>query len=105
VLLLLLLAGLGAVLGLAAPAQAEPNGDFLAALNNAGITYHIGPDAIGIGQSACQLMDQGHPEADVIKGMTEPLPGAMEVFGKSLVSEVFEFFALCLRTQQIADQR
>jgi len=73
--LLLLLAAFGAVLGLAAPAQADPNGDFLAALNNAGITYHNGPDAIGIGQRACQLMDQGHSEADVIKGMTEQNAG------------------------------
>jgi len=67
--LLLVLAGFGAAIGLAAPAQADPNGHFLAALNNAGITYHNGPDAIGSGQRACQLMGQGHPEADVIKGM------------------------------------
>jgi hypothetical protein len=65
--LLLVLAGFGgAVTAPAAPAQADPNEDFLAALNNPGITYHNGPDAIGIGQRACQLMDQGHPEADVI---------------------------------------
>jgi Protein of unknown function (DUF732) len=56
-------------------AQADPNGDFLAALDNSGITYHHGPDAIGIGQRACQLMDQRHPEADVIKGMTEQKAG------------------------------
>jgi Protein of unknown function (DUF732) len=73
--LLLVLAGFGAVVGLAAPAQADPNGDFLAALNNAGITYHNGPAAIGIGQRACQLMDQGQPQADVIKGMIEQNAG------------------------------
>jgi Protein of unknown function (DUF732) len=73
--LLLVLAGFGAAIGLAAPAQADPNGDFLAALNNSGITYHNGPDAIGIGQRACQLMDQGHPEADIINGMTEQNAG------------------------------
>ena len=44
--LLLMLAGFGALIGLAAPAQADPNGDFLAALNNSGITYHNGPDAM-----------------------------------------------------------
>jgi hypothetical protein len=65
------------VIGLAAPAQADPGADanFLAALNNAGITYQSGPDAAGIGQRACQLMDQGHAEADVIKGMTEQNAG------------------------------
>jgi hypothetical protein len=35
----LVLAGFGAAIGLAAPAQADPNGDFLAALNYSGITY------------------------------------------------------------------
>ena len=46
-------------------------GDFLAGLNNAGITYQSGPDAITIGRRASQLMDQGHTEPDVIKSMTE----------------------------------
>jgi hypothetical protein len=73
--LLLVLAGFAAAIGPAAPAQADTNGDFLAALNNAGITYHDGPDAIGSGQRACQLMDQGHPESDVIKGMAEQNKG------------------------------
>jgi hypothetical protein len=73
--LLVVLAGFGAVIGLAAPAQADPDGNFLGALNNAGITYKNGPDAIGIAHQACQLMDQGRSEADVIKGMTEENPG------------------------------
>jgi hypothetical protein len=73
--LLAVLASVGAAIGLAAPAQADPNADFLAGLNNAGITYQGGSDAIGIGQRACQLMDQGHSEADVIKGMTEQNSG------------------------------
>ena len=70
-----MLAAFGAIIGLAAPAQADPNSDFLTALNNAGITYHNGPDATGTGQRACQLMNQGHPEADVIKGMIEQNAG------------------------------
>jgi Protein of unknown function (DUF732) len=72
---LVVLAGFTALIGLAAPAQADPNGDFLAALKSAGITYKNGPDAIGTGQRACQLMDQGHSEADVVKGMTEQNKG------------------------------
>jgi hypothetical protein len=73
--LLVVLAGVGAAIGLAAPAQADANADFLAGLNNAGITYQGGSDAIGIGRHACQLMDQGHSEADVIKGVTEQNSG------------------------------
>jgi Protein of unknown function (DUF732) len=56
--LLVVLAAFGAAIGLAAPAQADPDSDFLAGLNNAGITYQSGPDAIGIGRRACDLMDQ-----------------------------------------------
>ena len=71
------LASFASVVGLAAPAQADPDPDasFLAALNNAGITYQSGPDAIAIGRRACQLMGQGRTEPDVIKGMTEQNAG------------------------------
>lgn len=72
------LVSFGMVLGLATPAQADPgdpNADFLAALNNAGITYQSGPDAVGIGRRACELMDQGHSQADVTKAMTDQNPG------------------------------
>jgi hypothetical protein len=72
--LLVALAGFAAVIGLAAPAQADGDRDFLGGLNNAGITYQSGPDAIGIGRRACDLMDQGHPPADVIKAMTDQNP-------------------------------
>ena len=71
----IVLASFAAVIGLAAPAQADADGDFLAGLNNVGITYQNGPDAIGIGRRACDLMDQGHPPADVIKAMTDQNPG------------------------------
>jgi Protein of unknown function (DUF732) len=73
--LLVALASFAAVIGLAAPVQADPDGDFLAALNTAGITYQNGADAIGIGRRACELMDQGHSQADVIKAMTDQNPG------------------------------
>jgi Protein of unknown function (DUF732) len=80
--LLVVLAGFAAAIGLAMPAQADPSGNdpgpdanFLSELNNAGITYQNGPDAIAIGRRACQLMDQGHTEADVIKSMTEQNAG------------------------------
>jgi hypothetical protein len=75
--LLIVPAVLAVTIGLAAPALADPDPDsnFLTALNNAGITYKSGPDAIAIGKRACQLMDQGHPQADVVKGMTEQNAG------------------------------
>lgn len=65
------LAGTILVLSLAAPARADPpDADFLAALDSAGITYRSGPDAIAIARRACQLMDQGHAEGDVITAMS-----------------------------------
>lgn len=75
--LLVVLASFAAVIGLP-PAQADPSGPdaaFLGALNDAGITYQNGPDAIAIARRACGLMYQGHAEADVIKSMTQENPG------------------------------
>ncbi|MGH3597490.1 MAG: DUF732 domain-containing protein [Mycobacterium sp.] len=78
----LVLAGLAAIIGLAVPAQADPgstdpgmDASFLAALDKAGITYHNGADAVAAAKTACQLMDQGKPELDVIKQVTELNPG------------------------------
>jgi hypothetical protein len=71
----IVLASFAALIGLAAPAHADRDGAFLAALNNAGITYKSGPDAIGIGRRACALMDQGHPQPDVVKAMMDQNPG------------------------------
>ncbi|WIM89078.1 DUF732 domain-containing protein [Candidatus Mycobacterium wuenschmannii] len=71
------LAGALTMIGLAAPAHADPSADtaFLGALNNAGITYKAGPDAVAIGRRACQLMDQGHSEPDIAKSMSEQNAG------------------------------
>jgi Protein of unknown function (DUF732) len=71
----IVLSSFAAVIGMAAPAQADSDADFLAGLSNAGITYQSGPDAIGIGRRACELMDQGNLPADVIKAMTDQNPG------------------------------
>jgi hypothetical protein len=75
--LLVVFAGFAATIGLAAPAQADAAADanFLAALNNAGITYKSGPDAIATAQRACQLMDQGQPQDIVVKSMTDENQG------------------------------
>ncbi len=74
---LVTLAGFAAVLGMATPAQADPGPDasFLAALNKAGITYQDPNLAIAVGKQACELMDQGNPQAGVIKSVSSSNPG------------------------------
>ncbi|MFZ3293225.1 MAG: DUF732 domain-containing protein [Mycobacterium sp.] len=76
--LLVVLASVAAVIGLATTAQADPSGSdatFIAALHSSGIPYQNAPDAVAIGRRVCELMDQGHAEADVIKSMTQANPG------------------------------
>ena len=76
---LLATACFAALIAMAAPAQADSSGsdaDFLAGLKSAGISYKDGPDAVRIGRRACELMDLGHPPADVIKAMTDQNPGS-----------------------------
>lgn len=71
----LVLAVSTASIALAAPAHADPDADFLGALKIAGITYKSGPDAVSTGRQACQLMDQGHSESEVVKSMTQDNKG------------------------------
>jgi len=80
--LLVVFAGLAAIIGLAVPAQADPDStdpgldaSFLGQLNQAGITYSNGPAAVSAARSACNLMDQGQKEIDVIKHVMELNPG------------------------------
>jgi hypothetical protein len=72
------LGGVAAMVGLAVPAHADPSGGdaaFLAALNKAGITYASGDQAIAAGKTACELLDSGQQEMEVIKKVTELNPG------------------------------
>jgi Protein of unknown function (DUF732) len=74
----LVLASCAAVIGLAAPAHADPAGSdasFLAALDKAGITYQDGSVAVDVGHRACALMDQGNSQVDVIKNVSSSNPG------------------------------
>jgi Protein of unknown function (DUF732) len=80
--LLVVLASLAAIIGLAVPAQADPgsadpglDASFLDALSRAGITYRNGPVAVRAAKTACNLMDQGEAEVEVIKTVTELNPG------------------------------
>src|SRR6201997_405667 len=79
---LVLLASFAAIVRMATPAQAAPSvnysdrdASFLAALDNARITYHTKADAIAVGTRACALMDQGHPASDIIKSVSTSNPG------------------------------
>ncbi|OBH80357.1 hypothetical protein A5682_15055 [Mycobacterium mantenii] len=78
--MLVVLAGCAALIGVAAPAYADPVGtgpdaSFLAALNQAGITYQDPDAAVGVGKRACQLMDEGSPQVEVIKSVSSSNPG------------------------------
>lgn len=75
----LLLAGVAAMVGFAAPANAEPVGSdaaFLTALTGAGLT-HKGSDqvAISAGHSVCQLMDAGLTPMDTVVAVQTTNPG------------------------------
>ncbi|ORA12280.1 hypothetical protein BST14_17295 [Mycobacterium arosiense ATCC BAA-1401 = DSM 45069] len=76
-----MLAGAAALVGAAAPAYADPvetsgpDATFIAALNQAGITYQDPAAAVGVGKRACELMDQGSPQVDVIKSVSSSNPG------------------------------
>ena len=81
--MLVVFASFAAVIGVATPAQADPgsNGSgpdasFLAALDKAGVPYQSGTVAVAIGKRACELMDQGHPQVDVINSMSASNPGS-----------------------------
>ena len=74
------LASYAAVLGLATPAQADPgtsgpDASFLAALNEAGITFQDPIVAVAVAKMACALMDQGNTQTGVIKSVSSSNPG------------------------------
>ncbi len=85
--LLLGLASLAVILGLAVPALADPPPDpsvppdpaadsrFLDSLNSAGMKYNSGPSAIAAGRMACQMMNEGTAETDVVNKLSMLNPG------------------------------
>jgi Protein of unknown function (DUF732) len=74
---LLVVIGIASSLGSATPAHADPTVDasFVDALNKAGITFNDSTSAVSAGKTACELMDQGKPELDVIQLVTQQNPG------------------------------
>ncbi len=79
--LLLALLGVSAMIGLAAPAYADPNGGggddagFLAALQNAGITYGDPGQAIGSAQAVCTCLDGGESGLELVHDVKTHNPG------------------------------
>jgi hypothetical protein len=67
---------LAAVIGVAAPANADSNDDaFLASLQAAGITYPSPDRVIAAGKSVCKMVDQGKQMVDVVKTVQNLNPG------------------------------
>ncbi|MGO9070909.1 DUF732 domain-containing protein [Mycobacterium sp.] len=84
--LLLALASVAAILGLAVPALADPSdppappdpaadAGFIDSLNKAGMTFRNSSDAVAAGRLACAMMNQGTSEQDVVNKLSALNPG------------------------------
>jgi hypothetical protein len=73
---LLILASVAALIGLAAPAYADPNDDdFLAQLRAAGLTYQDPAKAIAVAKDVCELVDKGTPDTEIVNNLQLRNPG------------------------------
>jgi Protein of unknown function (DUF732) len=76
--LVLLLASVAAVIGTAAPAYADIDGNdqaFLVALKQAGLTYQDPDRAIAVGKTVCNLVDGGMTGVEIVKNLQDLNPG------------------------------
>ena len=80
--LLLVLASVAAAIGLAVPALADPpppdpaaDANFIASLKNAGMTFRKESDAVAAGRLACDMMNSGTSEQDVVTKLSALNPG------------------------------
>lgn len=73
---LLGLCSAAAALGLAVPAHADVDNDqdFLKDLRDAGITYQDAGNAITIGKSVCELLDDGQSDAKIVTDLRNQNP-------------------------------
>ncbi|HEX4391273.1 MAG TPA: DUF732 domain-containing protein [Mycobacterium sp.] len=82
----LALAAVATIVGLAVPALADPpppsvpdnpaaDATFLDSLNKAGMSYSNGSSAIAAGRMACDLMNSGTSEKDVVDKLSMLNPG------------------------------
>lgn len=74
---LLVLTSVVAAIGLAAPAHADIDNDqdFLKDLRDAGLTYADGGNAITIGKSVCEMLDDGQSDAKIVTDLRNQNPG------------------------------
>jgi len=83
---LLVLAAAATIIGSAAPALADPpppsvpdnpgaDSAFLDSLNKAGMTYNSAPNAITAGRKACDLMNQGLSQGELVNKLSLLNPG------------------------------
>jgi hypothetical protein len=78
---LLMLTSAAAMIGMAAPAYADPSGnsgndaDFLKHLSNAGLTYQDPAQAISVAKSVCDLADKGTSGTDIVANLQKLNPG------------------------------
>jgi hypothetical protein len=84
--LLFALASTAITVGLAVPALADPPPDptppdpaadahFIDSLSKAGMTFRNGSDAVAAGRYACDMMNQGAAETDVVSKLSMLNPG------------------------------
>jgi hypothetical protein len=90
--LFLALASVAAIIGLAAPAPADPSdpsdpsnttipadpaadAHFIDSLSKAGMTFRNGSDAVAAGRLACDMMNSGTSEQDVVSKLSMLNPG------------------------------
>jgi hypothetical protein len=84
--LILAFAGLAVAVGAAAPALADPpppgvpdnpgaDSAFLDSLNKAGMTYNSAPNVITAGRKACDLMNQGLSQGELVNKLSLLNPG------------------------------
>jgi hypothetical protein len=83
--LLFVLAAAATIIGSAAPALADPpppppdnpgaDSAFLDSLNKAGMTYNSAPNAITAGRKACDFMNQGLSQGDLVSKLSLLNPG------------------------------
>jgi hypothetical protein len=78
-LLLVILTGLGAIIGMAVPTHADSTDDaFIASLQAAGFTYSDSDNAVGAGKWVCDTVKGGTQMSDVVKTLQSKNPSLSE---------------------------
>ncbi len=76
---LLMLTSVAAMIGMAAPAYADPqsdaDADFLSQLKAAGLTYQDPAAAISAAKDVCALVDKGTPDTEIVNNLQLRNPG------------------------------